>query len=344
MKKKTVYILLGVILFFLLLSGGTAVLLYAKINSKAFDESADDRIIYVDGEKDYQDILFQLDTLKIKDLVFFQKLSSYMKYPGNIKSGRYILGEDVSYLDLIRKLRSGNQDPIHFTFNNIRLKKDLAERVGEQFLFGSQFLEEKLNDSETCESLGFDTITIVSMFIPNTYEIYWNISVDRFLERMKKEYDRFWTPERLKKAEKNSLTPIQVSVLASIVEEETAVPSEYPVVAGLYINRLKKGMLLQADPTVKFAVGDVTLKRILYKHLEVDSPYNTYKNPGTPPGPIRIPSIAALNAVLNPTQHNYLYMVAKEDFSGQHNFSRNLSEHNAYARKYQDALNRAGIR
>jgi len=344
MKKKILYVLLGSALFLLIFLGTAYFGVYSKINAPAFDESANQSIVYIDEGKNYKNVLFQLDTLGIKDSKFFELTASYMKYPENVKPGRYAIPSNISYLALIRKLRAGEQDPIAFTFNNIRLKEDLVERVGEQFLFGTKTLRQKLNDPEICESLGFDTVTIVSMFIPNTYEIYWNISGDKFLERMKKEYDRFWNEERLKKTEAISLTPLEVSVLASIVEEETADPSECPVVAGLYLNRLKIGMLLQADPTVKFAVGDVTLQRILYKHLETDSPYNTYKNPGLPPGPIRIPSVATLNAVLNPTKHNYLYMVAKEDFSGKHNFSRNLSEHNANARKYQNALNRAGIR
>jgi UPF0755 protein len=205
-------------------------------------------------------------------------------------------------------------------------------------------LSEALSNPSVCESLGFDTTTIVSLFIPNTYEMYWTLSVDNFLQRMKKEYEHFWTDKRLEKANALSLSPVEVSVLASIVEEETADRSEYSIVAGLYINRLRKGMLLQADPTVKFAVGDVTLRRILFAHLEVDSPYNTYKHSGLPPGPIRIPSISGIDAVLNYAEHNYLYMVAKEDFSGKHNFAVSLSEHNQNARKYQEALNRNHIR
>jgi len=344
MKRKTFYLFLGSVSFLFILSGIACFFAYSKINSPVFEESVSQRTVYINKERDYQDVLLQLNALGLKDSRLFETLASYMKYPENVKSGKYDLPSGISYLDLVRKLRSGDQDPISFTFNNIRLKEDFVDRVGEQFMFGPDVLGKKMNDPKTCVSLGFDTITIVSMFIPNTYEIYWNISVDKFLERMKKEYDRYWNEDRAKKADAISLTPIEVSVLASIVEEETADPSEYPVVAGLYLNRLKKGMLLQADPTVKFAVGDIALQRILYKHLEVESPYNTYKVAGLPPGPIRIPSIATLDAVLNPAQHNYLYMVAKEDFSGKHHFSRTLSEHNAYAKRYQAALNRAGIR
>jgi UPF0755 protein len=182
------------------------------------------------------------------------------------------------------------------------------------------------------------------MFIPNTYEVYWNTPAEKLIERMKREYDVFWNNDRRRKAENIRLTPIEVSILASIVEEETAAPDEYPIVAGLYLNRLYKGMMLQADPTVKFAVGDFSLRRILNRHLEVDSPYNTYMYAGLPPGPIRIPSPKSIDAVLNHTVHNYLYMCAKEDFSGRHNFAVTLKEHNKNAEKYRAELNRRGIK
>jgi UPF0755 protein len=200
-----------------------------------------------------------------------------------------------------------------------------------------------LNDSAKVATLGFNSSTIVSMFIPNTYEVYWDTSIDKMLKRMKKEYDGFWNDERKAKAKKIGLTQTEVSTLASIVEEECTYSDEYPVVAGLYLNRIKKNIPLQADPTVKFAVGDFTLKRILFKHLEIDSPYNTYKSSGLPPGPIRIPSIKSIDGTLNAQNNNYLYMCAKEDLSGRHNFATNLSEHNANASRYQRALNERRI-
>ena len=344
MKKKTTKIIFGILILLLLLVGAIVGVGYYKINSPFFDIQ-ESTSIYIDEKKDYNKLLSELQSeTRIKDIRVFEALASAMTYPENIKTGKYNINPEMTCLEAIRMFRSGQQVPVKITFNNIRLKKDLADRIGSQLMFDSQSLLDNLNSPNICSSLGFDTITIVSMFIPNTYEMYWNIPVDRFLERMKTEYDRFWAEERLEKAKRISLSPIEVSILASIVEEETADKSEYPVVAGLYINRLKKGMLLQADPTVKFAIGDVTLKRILFAHLEVDSPYNTYKNLGLPPGPIRIPSIAGIDAVLNYSQHSYLYMVAKEDFSGKHNFAVTLSEHNRNAKKYQAALNRAGIR
>jgi UPF0755 protein len=182
------------------------------------------------------------------------------------------------------------------------------------------------------------------MFIPNTYEVYWNISAEKLIERMKREYDAFWTEERRNQAQKARLTPLDVSILASIIEEESAMTDEYPTIAGLYINRLHRGIPLQADPTVKYALGDFAIQRILYEHLQIDSPYNTYLYTGLPPAPLRIPSLKGLESVLNYLKHNYLYMCAKEDFSGRHNFAVTLSEHNRNADRYRAELNRRGIR
>jgi len=339
--QKTGFGALAFFILILLIIGGFFLI---KLTSPAFKT---DKVtyLYIDEKKNYDAILQQLETQsRIKDIHLFEKLASYMKYPQNIKIGKYEIKPQLNYLELVRMLRNGNQVPVKLTFNNIRLKKDFADRIGSQLMFGQETLSDKLNQSDVCQSFGFDTTTVMCMFIPNTYQVYWTISVSQFLERMKKEYERFWTDERLKKAQAIPLSPVEVSILASIVEEETAAQSEYPVVAGLYINRLRKGMLLQADPTVKFAVGDFELHRILNTHLAIDSPYNTYKNQGLPPGPIRIPSIAGIDAVLNYAHHNYLYMVAKEDFSGRHNFAVTLAEHNQNAEKYRGALNRNNIR
>ena len=201
-----------------------------------------------------------------------------------------------------------------------------------------------LTDTAYIHSIGYTKETLPALFIPNTYEVYWDMSAKDFIQRMEKENKAFWNTDRMEKAKAIGLSPIEVATLASIVEEETANNEEKPMVAGLYINRLKRGMLLQADPTIKFSLQDFGLKRILYKHLEVKSPYNTYKNAGLPPGPIRIPSIRGLESVLNHAKHNYLYMCAKEDFSGTHNFAVTSAQHAANARKYQQALNRRGIR
>jgi UPF0755 protein len=343
MKKKTIRLILNGLLGFVFLGIIIVAAAYYKINSPAFDISKN-TFIYIDNKKEYKEVLLQLQTTApVKNSSLFKKLAARMKYPENIKSGKYEITPRTTYLEAVRMLRSGRQVPVKLTFNNIRLKSDFAERIGNQLLFDSNVLLERLNDPAVTSSLGFDTITILSIFIPNTYEIYWTTPLDQFLERMKKEYDRFWTKERRAKAEAIHLSPVEVSILASIVEEETASKAEFPIVAGLYLNRLKKGMRLQADPTVKFAAGDVLLKRILYAHLQIDSPYNTYKNSGLPPGPIRAPSISALDGVLNYREHFYLYMCAKEDFSGTHHFAVTLSEHNRNAQKYQEALNRNNI-
>jgi len=339
--KKIIFGALIVTILILLLICGN---LYIKVFSPALDTNEVTEL-YIDENKDYEAILNQLQIQShLKDIGLFKQLASLMKYPENIKSGKYEINPKLNYIELIRMLRNGNQIPVKLTFNNIRLKKDFSERIGNQLMFNHEILLSKLNDWDVCKSFGFDTNTILCMFLPNTYEVYWTISINQFLERMKKEHERFWTEDRLRKARELSLSPVEVSILASIVEEETAVSSEYPIVAGLYINRLRKGWLLQADPTVKFALGDFEIRRVLNVHLEVESPYNTYKNQGLPPGPIRIPSIAGINAVLNYSHHNYMFMVAKEDFSGLHHFSVTLAEHNRYANKYREALNRNNIK
>ncbi|MDR2682396.1 MAG: endolytic transglycosylase MltG [Dysgonamonadaceae bacterium] len=344
MKNKTVKRAFGLLLFLLLLVALAAGYVYHAVHSAAF--AIDQPVaVYVDEQKDYSRLLSQLQSeAHLKNREVFDRLAQQMKYPSNMKTGKYEIRPGLSYIAAIRMLQSGRQTPIQLTFNNIRLKNDLAERIGRQMMFAPGDLLNHLNDSAVAASLGLDTATILTLFIPNTYEIYWNTSVGLFLERMKKEHDRFWTQERLAKAQALHLSPAEVAILASIVEEETASRREFPIVAGIYLNRLKKGMLLQADPTVKFAAGDVTLKRILNVHLQVESPYNTYRYRGLPPGPIRIPSIAAIDSVLNYSRHAYLYMCAKEDFSGTHSFSVTLAEHNRNARRYREALNRLHIR
>lgn len=300
--------------------------------------------IYIGKDKDYNRLLQDLkETAHVENMGAFDKIASFLDYPSKMKSGRYAVKPDMSVLDLVRNLRVGHQEPVKVKFNNIRTKQDLAERISDQLMFSEDDLLSVLNDSVMCKSLGFSPETVVAMFIPNTYEYYWDVSVSDFVQRMHKEYQKFWNDDRIAKAKAVGLTPVEVSTLASIVEEECTYSDEYPMVAGLYLNRLRVGQLLQADPTVKFAVGDFSLKRILNKHLEVDSPYNTYRHEGLPPAPIRIPSIKGIDAVLNYNKHNYFYMCAKEDFSGRHNFATSFAEHQQNAAKYRNALNRRGI-
>ena len=279
----------------------------------------------------------------VNDLLSFSVLAKLMKYDENIKPGRYLLRADMSNLSAIRLLRSGQQTPVNVTFNNVRLKHELAERLCENLQADAAEFEALLNDASVVSRYGFTTENVLCLFLPNTYEFFWTTTAPELLERMAREYEKFWTVERRQQADSLGMTPVEVSVLASIVESETNKPDEAPVVAGLYLNRLDRNIALEADPTLVFAAQDFTIKRVLNKHKEIDSPYNTYKYPGLPPGPIRIPSIGAVQAVLNHQDHNYIFMCAREDFSGYHNFATNLRAHNANARRYQRALSAAGI-
>jgi len=258
--------------------------------------------------------------------------------------GAYRLTRGMSYLRVARILKHGLQNPIKVTFNNQRSLAGLAGSLARQLESDSAAFAAIFADPATAARMGFSPQTFMVMFIPDTYELYWTTTPEAFVERMRKEYDRFWNAERTAKLAGTGLTREQVITLASIVYEETKMADEMPKVAGVYMNRLHAGMPLQADPTIKFAVGDFTLKRILDRHLAVDSPYNTYKYPGLPPGPISMPSVRAIDAVLGYSRHNYLYFCARPDFSGYHDFSLTLAEHNHRAALYRQALDRAGIR
>ncbi|MBC8601542.1 endolytic transglycosylase MltG [Parabacteroides acidifaciens] len=341
-SKRTVII--GILSFIVLLLAGTGFWAYRLLLAPDF-APRNTVYVYIDTRKDFDDLCRQLqDSAGCRRIGSFKQLAGMLKYPANMRTGRYAVEPGMNNLTLLNDLRRGHQVATRITFNNIRFKKDLVERLSEQLMIGEDELLHLLTDSAYCDSLGFTTETINTLFIPNTYEVYWNISADKLMQRMKREYNNFWTDARLAKAKAIGLTPAEVSILASIVEEETAASDEYPIVAGLYLNRLHRGIPLQADPTVKFAIGDFSLQRILFEHLEVDSPYNTYKHTGLPPGPLRIPTIKGLDAVLNYMQHNYLYMCAKEDFSGRHNFAATLAEHNRNANRYRAELNRRKIR
>ncbi len=307
-------------------------------------ELAETAYIYITPNTDYKEVTAQIkEQVDLPSEKIFEMISERMNYPQAVKTGRYAIKNGITVPELIRMLRAGNQAPSRITFNNMRTKEDLAGRISEQLMMDSLSLITALNDTSAIAKLGFNTKTVAAMFIPNTYEVYWDTSVDNFLGRMQKEYNAFWNDSRKAKAEKIGLKPIEVSTLASIVEEEATYSDEYSIVAGLYLNRLKRGQRLEADPTVKFALQDFGLRRILYKHLEVESPYNTYQNEGLPPGPIRIPSIKGIDATLSPTDHNYLFMCAKDDLSGRHNFATTHAQHLRNARKYQQALNERKI-
>lgn len=288
-----------------------------------------------------------MDTLKrhdvINDVTSFRFLAKIMKYQERVKEGRYEITPKMSNRAALVKLRNGSQDAMPVTFNSMRQKSDLIYRLGSKFEFGPDALGKLLNDPATCEKYGFDTTTIVCMFLPNTYEIFWTVKPEALLDRMGSEYKKFWTPERQAKAKELGMTQTQVQVLASIVAAETNKRDEQPRVAGVYLNRLKRGIKLEADPTVIFALRDFTIRRLLNKQLTVDSPYNTYRYTGLPPGPINLPAPATIDAVLNAEKHDYLYFVVDARFNGYHTFSKTLSEHLANARLYQQALTRMKI-
>ncbi len=339
-NRKRIFIWIASIT--LLLMVAIAAFLYSLVFKPI--ELTEEVYIYIDEERDYETVVDQLkEKVELPNEDVFRLLADRMNYPNMVKTGRYAIEDGMTMPDLIRALRSGSQVPINLTFNNIRTMENLAGRLSSQLMVDSVSILNVLNDTSVAASYGFNEQTFGSMFIPNTYEVYWDTNVESLIERMKREYDSFWNTERRAKAEKLGLTPLEVTTLASIVEEEATYADEYPIVAGLYINRLNRGMRLEADPTVKFAVGDATLRRILFKHLEVESPYNTYKIDGLPPGPIRIPSTSAINATLSPAQHNYIFMCAKDDLSGRHNFAVTHAEHARNARAYQKALNERGI-
>ncbi|VBB48138.1 Aminodeoxychorismate lyase [uncultured Paludibacter sp.] len=292
----------------------------------------------------YNDVVSQL---KKKSTVFsmfsFNQVSNILNYTNNVKSGRYLIPNGASNFTLIRTLRSGRQTPVQLTFNNIRTKEQLAGRLSKQLMPDSvQFLK-LLNDTAFLSKYNLNPYTSISIFLPNTYQIFWNTSVENIFERMYKEYNKFWTPERNQKASEIPLTQSEVITLASIVDAESNTSFEKPIIAGLYINRLRKSMPLQADPTIIFAAGDFSIKRVTGTYTSIKSPYNTYKNRGLPPGPIRIPDLKTIDAVLNYDKNDYVYMCAKETLNGEHNFSSNWAEHQQNAKKYQQALNERGI-
>jgi UPF0755 protein len=291
-----------------------------------------------------------LDSLKSKKSVlstFSFTIAARLSFSTDkFKPGCYELKSGMNNLRLLNNLRKGRQMPIRITFNNIRTKEQLCKRLSDELAFSYDDIYNLLNDNQFLKNYGTDSYNAVSIFIPDTYEVYWTISTDDFIDKIYKSYLAFWTPQRIEKASKINLTPWQVSTLASIVEEETNLIAEKPIVAGLYINRLNKGMKLQADPTIKFAVGDFGIKRIMFGHIEKtkDSPYNTYKNEGLPPGPIRIPSKESIDAVLNYTNHPYLYMCAKGNGNIGHDFTRTFDEHKRNAARYRNNLNQIGIK
>lgn len=279
----------------------------------------------------------------ILDRNSFEWVAEKKKYKNNIHPGKYLIRSGMNNDELIDLLRSGKQEAVRVTFNNIRLKPELASIASLYLEADSSEIVKLLEDEAYCNQFGFNKENILCMFIPNTYQFYWNTSAEQFVEKMAREYKGFWNGERRSMAKNLGLTQSQVSILASIVQKETNMNDEKPRVAGVYINRIKKDMLLQADPTLVFAIKDFSLKRVLNIHKETDSPYNTYKYKGLPPGPICVPEISSIDAVLNYEKHDYFYFCAKQDFSGYHNFAKTYAQHCLNAASFQKELNKMKI-
>jgi len=334
------------LLIALIISAVVGFYLYNAIWSPSVSVGEEYQHLYIRTGSNFDDLSkLLLDKEILENDDGFRLTAKLMKFSDqNIRPGKYKLTDGWNNRNLISHLRSGKQEPINLTFNNLRFTEDLAGQISNQLEFDSiSFLNYVLEPSNL-EEWGVDAENILCQFLPNTYQVYWNTSVENLVQRLFKERDKWWEAEqRTDKAKALGLSKNEICTLAAIVEKETLVAKEKSTVAGVYVNRLKRGMMLQADPTVVYAVGDFGLRRVLNKHLEIDSPYNTYKYEGLPPGPIWMPETSTLEAVLNPEEHRYLYFCARTDNSGAHDFSKNLIEHNQKAKKYQRWLSNRGI-
>ncbi|MCX6256504.1 MAG: endolytic transglycosylase MltG [Bacteroidia bacterium] len=348
-KTKNNYLSPAVIRFTVLIAificGLVAYRYYNKVyGTNIHLNSNESDYLYIQTGFGYNQILAEIIQKDVLiDIESFIWVANKKNYKNHIHPGKYKITNGMSNNELLNHLRSGAQEPVKLIFNCLKTKEQFAERISQQLEADSISVINLLNNDSIALLYGFDCYSFPAMFIPNTYEFYWNTSASEFFDRMSKEYHKFWNDTRLTLASEAGLSPVQVSILASIVEEETNKNEEKAGIAGVYINRLNKGMKLEADPTVKFAWQDFSLHRILKKHLNINSPYNTYKYSGLPPGPISFPGIASIESVLNYEKHNYLYFCAKDDFSGYHIFARNAAEHARNARRYQAALNKKNI-
>mgnify|MGYP002399150614 CR=1 FL=1 len=300
--------------------------------------------IFIQERSTMKELLQTLDSSgALKDESSFIITSRLKGFDRSIKPGFYILESGMNNNHIVNMLRAGRQTPVNVTFNNLRTLNDLAGHIGGQIEADSSSIIAFLSNQSNYSDDGFKPETVISVFIPDTYQLYWTTDAEGLYKRMLREYKGFWNKDRIAAASALGLTPVDVSILASIIDDEVAKDDEKPRIAGVYLNRLRLGIPLQACPTIKFALNDFTIRRVLYQHLKVESPYNTYKYRGLPPGPVRCPTKAGIEAVLNAEKHDYLYFAAKADFSGYHHFSRTLAEHNKYAYAYQRELNKRKI-
>lgn len=315
---------------------------YILDSNTSFKE--DSKELFIPEKSTVEEVVFLLEHASaIEDSKSFMMVAELKKFKMPSKGGRYVIKKGWSNNEIINTLRIGSEVPVNLTFNNIRTPQDLSGRIASQLAMDSVELMELFDDYDFIRDLGFDFETIICVFIPNTYQVYWSIEPKDLFIRMKREYDTFWNEERMVLSKQMGFKPTEIMTIASIVDEESSKAFEKSRIAGVYVNRLMRGIPLQADPTLKFAAGDFTIKRLLNEHKKIESPYNTYKYKGLPPGPIRIPNVKTIDAVLNYERHKYIYFCAKDDFSGAHAFSKTLREHNAYARRYHKALNKRKI-
>ena len=330
-------------IFFAGIVVGAAVAAWGIVSFKG-NAVIEERELYVGRDVEYETLL---DSLKpsIKHHFAFDLYAKRLALSDSYKVGHYVIEDGMNVIEIVRMLKLGLQTPVNVTMNNVKIPAQLAGKLAKQIEADSVEIVEVLTDKALAKELGFDSpLTMFSIFLPNTYEFYWTVKPREFVERMYREYKRFWDGARDEKRKRSGLDRVEVATLASIVYEETRKVDEMPRVAGVYINRLKTGMPLQADPTIKYALQDFGMRRILNRHLKTPSPYNTYINKGLPPSPICMPSIEAIDAVLNFEKHQYLFFCARPTFDGYHNFAKNYSEHLRNARAYQAELNRRNIK
>lgn len=307
--------------------------------------------LYVDADDNVDSISQKIESQTAPESMrVFHLFAGLLNLKDRIRTGRYEVSPQHTMLNLIRDIRNHHEKPIMLVVPSTRTMDAMAGKLANQLMLDSASIEQYLKDEGNIKALGYTKETLPGLFIPNTYEVYWDVSIPKLMERMQKENAAFWNEERMNKLQEVSqyageeMTKEKVITLASIVDSETADDGEKPTIAALYMNRMRKPMALQSDPTVIFAVGDFSIRRVLHEHLKVESPYNTYRNLGLPPGPIRVPSIAGIDAVLNHDKNDYIYMCAKEDFSGTHNYAVSYGEHLRNAARYTKALNERGIR
>ena len=337
------------VLMFVILSGLVGVSYFAfdlykkilKINT-SFGDDIKEQYINIQSDDDFTDVISLLENKNLLiDVNSFKWVSEKKNYINNIKAGRYFINKNMNNKDLVNLLRSGRQSPVKVTFNNIRTLGEVSSKLSEFLEADSNEIHRSFIDPNFLKKNNFNTNNIISVFIPNTYEFYWNTSAEKLRKRMLKEYNSFWNRTRRNKASKIKLTYAEVSALASIVEKEQNIKKdERPMIAGLYLNRINQNMKLESDPTLIFALKDFSINRVLNKDKKVNSPYNTYKYKGLPPGPISMPDLSSINSVLNSENHKYLFFVADPTNPGYHKFSKSLKKHNYYRRKYINWLNK----